>query len=59
MAREKSIHQLMIGYHNSEEDLRNASIKGDKKALKRAMKTHGNYEYAMLYRNTPEYKNNK
>ena len=32
---------------------------GDMKALKNAMKVHGDYEYAMLYKKTPEYHKNK
>ncbi|MBR4003592.1 MAG: hypothetical protein IKM43_00620 [Clostridia bacterium] len=56
MAKTKSLKQLQIGYKNSEEALIDASFKGDKKALKHAMKIHGRYEYAILFRNTPQYK---
>ena len=39
----------------SEEKLRRASRTGNEKALKQAMKEHGNIEYAMLYQMTPEF----
>ena len=55
MARNNSLEDLQNGYKNSECALRVASYKGDKKALKEAMKVHGDFEYAMLYRNTPEF----
>ena len=55
LARNCSVRELENGYHDSESALRMASYSGDQKALKRAMKIHGNYEYALLYKNTPEY----
>lgn len=55
MARNNSLEDLQKGYKCSESALRMASYKGDKKALKEAMKVHGDFEYAMLYRNTPEF----
>ena len=59
MAKHCSMQELQAGYRNSESALRMASYKGDTKALKQAMKVHGNYEYAMLYKNTPEYHKKK
>ncbi|MBQ4558660.1 MAG: hypothetical protein IJA61_04730 [Clostridia bacterium] len=59
MARNNSMEDLQKGYKSSEYALRVASYKGDKKALKEAMKVHGNFEYAMLYRNTPEFNKNR
>jgi len=55
LARNCSARELENGYHDSESALRMASYRGDQKALKQAMKVHGNYEYALLYKNTPEY----
>ena len=56
LAKKYSISELKDGYHYSENELKEAAESGDKKALKRAMKVHGNVEYALLYKNTPEYK---
>ncbi len=39
-----------------EDNLKKASLTGDEKWLKKAMKQHGDFEYAMLYQNTPEFK---
>ena len=39
--------------------LNSASYDGDAKAIKKAMKEHGKYEYAMLYQNTPKFLNRK
>lgn len=47
--------ELKNAYHTSEENLRRVAKTGNEKQLKIAMKEHGNYEYAMLYTNTPEY----
>ena len=47
---------LEKAYHISEQNLIKASRSGNEKWLKTAMKQHGNFEYAMLYKNTPEYK---
>ena len=55
LARKYSVGELKSGCSDSESALRMASYSGDKKALKRAMKVHGNFEYALLYKNTPEY----
>ena len=56
LARKYTVGELKDGYHYSESELREAAENGDVKALKRAMKVHGNFEYAMLYKNTPDYK---
>lgn len=47
---------LEKAYHVSEENLKTVSKSGNIKQLRIAMKQHGNYEYALLYKNTPEYK---
>lgn len=47
---------LERAYHISEDNLKKASQNGDAKWLKTAMKQHGDFEYAMLYQNTPEFK---
>ena len=49
--------QLQEAYHESENDLRKASQTGNEKLLRKAMKQHGDFEYALLFKNTPEYKN--
>lgn len=56
LARKYTASELKDGYRYSESELREAAESGDVKALKRAMKVHGNFEYAMLYKNTPDYK---
>lgn len=55
LAQKYTVSELRDGYHYSEDALREAAQSGDKRALRRAMKVHGNFEYALLYRNTPEY----
>ncbi len=56
LARTNSPESLARAYHSSEESLKRASRTGNEKLLKSAMKRHGNYEYALLYQNTPEFK---
>ena len=56
LAKNYSKEALEYGYHKSEDNLRKAALSGDTKLLKEEMRKHGNYEYALLYRNTPEYK---
>lgn len=56
MAKKCSISELQRGYERADFALERASYNGDKKGLKEAMKEHRKYEYALLYRNTPEYK---
>ena len=55
LARKYTVSELKDGYRYSESELREVAQSGDKQALKRAMKVHGNFEYALLYKNTPEY----
>lgn len=56
MAKKCTIRELQAGYESADFALERASYNGDKKGLKEAMKEHQKYEYALLYRNTPEYK---
>ena len=56
LAQYNSYSQLQQAYEQTEFDLERASYNGDKKALRKAMKEHGNIEYALLYKNTPEFK---
>ena len=56
LAQYNSYLELQQAYEQTEFDLERASYNGDKKALKKAMKEHGNIEYAILYKNTPEFK---
>ena len=56
LALKTSTYDLEKAYHASEQNLKKVSSSGDEKMLKSAMKQHGNYEYAMLYKQTPEYK---
>ena len=46
---------LMDAYIDSECALNDAAYEGDTKQLKKAMKQHGTYEYALLYQNTPKF----
>ena len=57
MANKCSFYELNRGYQDADLALERASYSGNQKELKRAMKEHQKYEYALLYRNTPEYKN--
>lgn len=56
LAKKYSKQDLLIGYDDCEFELQAASLCGDKKELKRAMKEHRKYEYALLYQNTPAFK---
>lgn len=47
---------LKKGYHASEISLQRAVASGDEKAMRKAMETHQAFEYALLYRNTPEFR---
>lgn len=47
---------LQQGYLASELSLRTAAASGDEKAMHKAMKRHQIFEYALLYKNSPEYK---
>ena len=59
LARKYTESELKSGYRYSENELKEAAENGDTKALKRAMKVHGNFEYAMLYKNTPQYRDKR
>lgn len=54
-----SKEQLEKAYHKSETKLKIASKTGNEKLLSSAMHEHGCYEYALLYKNTPEYKSKR
>ena len=56
LALYNSYLEIQQANEQTEFDLERASNKGDKKSLKKAMKEHGNIEYALLYKNTPEFK---
>lgn len=49
---------LFANYVRSEEELKKACKTGDNKKIDSAMEYHQLFEYALLYRNTPEYKEN-
>lgn len=49
-----SYKTLQEGYHATEVGLKRACSSGDKKAINKAMKNHKTFEYAILYRSTPE-----
>lgn len=55
IAKKMSRADLMDAYFDSEMALNSAAYDGNEKALKKAMKEHGKYEYAMLYQNTPKF----
>lgn len=56
MANKCSCYELNRGYQDADLALERASYSGNQKELKRAMKEHRKYEYALLYCNTPEFK---
>ncbi len=56
IARDCSPADIQDCYHKTEHGLRVACQSGDKKAMKKAMANHQAFEYAMLYRQTPEFK---
>ena len=56
IAMYNSKESLEQAYHLSEMNLKKASLSGNEKLLKTAMKEHGNLEYALLYQNSPEFK---
>ena len=55
IARKMSRADVMDAYIDSECALNYAAAEGNVKELKKAMKEHGKYEYAMLYQNTPKF----
>lgn len=56
LAKKYSFSDLANMYKGSEKYLQYCAHKGDKKGLEDTMKLHQNYEYALLYKNTPEYR---
>ncbi len=59
IAKRMSRTDIMDAYYDSEMALNSAAYNGNVKELKKAMKEHGKYEYAMLYQNTPKFFNRK
>lgn len=60
MAETHTYGELKSGYEITERRLLNISRKPSKNAekdLKEAMKEHALYEYALLYRNSPKFRN--
>lgn len=55
LALNNTKESLEQAYVKSERNLVRATRTGDEKEIRRAMKEHGNYEYAMLYTFSPEY----
>ena len=51
-----SSEKLEKSYKKSEHDLRCASTLGNDRLLKQEMKKHKDYEYAILYQNTPQFR---
>lgn len=56
LALKTSTSNLQQAYSLSEARLRDAAKTGDARKLKEAMTEHGLYEYALLYKATPQYK---
>lgn len=56
LALKTSTSNLQQAYSLSEARLRDVAKTGNAKQLKQAMSEHGLYEYALLYKATPEYK---
>lgn len=54
-----SAGQLKSKYKKSERELLKTAKSGDEKSLAEVMKKHGEYEYAMLFQKTPEFKERK
>lgn len=48
---------LQYLYNITELGLKNAAAAGNEKTIREAMQKHQIVEYALLYKNTPEYKN--
>ena len=46
---------LQKQYIKSERNLIRASATGSDKIIRKVMKEHGKYEYALLYQNTPQF----
>lgn len=56
LSRKSTYAELLRGYKTSEKALERAARTGDDRELHTAMSKHQQYEYALLYRKTPEYK---
>lgn len=54
-----SARYLHKNYKKSERDLKTAARSGNEFELAKVMKRHGDFEYAMLFRETPEFKNRR
>lgn len=59
LAESCSAKQLRKEYKRSERDLKRVAKTGDVEYLAGVMKEHGDFEYAMLYQKTPEFKKNR
>ena len=51
--------ELRKRYRQSEKELKQVAKTGNDIVLAKVMKKHGNYEYAMLYQQTPEFRGHK
>lgn len=56
---ECSFSTLQKGYQASEIGLQRAVKSGNEKAMKKAMKQHQTFEYGLLYKQSPEYRERK
>ena len=56
LAKECPYNTLQEGYRRTEIGLKKACASGDEKAIRKAMHNHQRFEYALLYKSTPEYK---
>ncbi len=59
LAFRMSKSQLKQEYKKSERELLETAKCGDELALARVMRKHGDFEYAMLFQKTPEFKERK
>ena len=51
MASQRGFQSLRRDYERTEQALETAAKRGDLQGVKRAMKGHHKYEYALLYKN--------
>lgn len=51
LAKERGFQSLRRDYERTEQALETAAKRGDLQGIKRAMKEHRKYEYALLYKN--------
>ncbi len=56
LANKLSKSELRKRYKQSEKELKQVAKTGNEIDLAKVMKKHGNFEYAMLYQKTPEFK---